>query len=68
MRKAEKMRRALMRTNTRLLLTSVVVFQALALALLALRPDNASLQPLVLLIAVYGYVSNKKKKKEEGEK
>lgn len=54
MRKAEKMRRALMRTNTRLLLTSVVVFQVLALALLALRPDNASLQPLILLLAVPG--------------
>ena len=54
MRKADKMRRALMRTNTRLLLTSVVVFQALALALLALRPDVTSLQPLILLLAVPG--------------
>ena len=52
MRKADKMRRALMRTNTRLLLTTVVVFQLLALALLALRPDNASLQPLILVAAV----------------
>ena len=45
-RKIEKMRRALMRSNTRLLLTAVVVFQALALGLLALRPGNESLQPL----------------------
>ena len=52
MRKADKMRRALMRTNTRLLLTTVVLFQLLALALLALRPDNASLQPLILVAAV----------------
>ena len=52
MHKADKMRRALMRTNTRLLLTTVVVFQLLALALLALRPDNASLQPLILVAAV----------------
>ena len=52
MRKADKMRQALMRSNTRLLLTTVVVFQLLALALLALRPDNASFQPLILLGAV----------------
>ena len=52
MRKADKMRQALMRTNTRLLLTTVLVFQLLALALLALRPDNASLQPLILVGAV----------------
>lgn len=51
-RKIEKMRRALMRSNTRLLLTAVVVFQALALGLLALRPGNESLQPLILAVAV----------------
>lgn len=51
-RKIEKMRRALMRSNTRLLLTAVVVFQALALGLLALRPGNESMQPLVLAVAV----------------
>jgi len=51
-RKIEKMRRALMRSNTRLLLTAVVVFQALALGLLALRPGNESMQPLILAIAV----------------
>ena len=52
MYKTDKMRQALMRTNTRLLLTTVVVFQLMALALLALRPDNASLQPLILVAAV----------------
>lgn len=51
-RKIEKMRRALMRSNTRLLLTAVVAFQALALGLLALRPGNESLQPLILAVAV----------------
>ena len=51
-RKIEKMRRALMRSNTRLLLTAVVVFQALAFGLLALRPGNESLQPLILAVAV----------------
>ena len=51
-RKIEKMRRALMRSNTRLLLTAVLVFQALALGLLALRPGAESLQPLILAIAV----------------
>lgn len=52
MRKAERMRRALMRVNTRLLLSSVVIFQILALGLLALRPDNESAQSLILLFAV----------------
>ncbi len=52
MRRAEQMRRALMRVNTRLLLTSVVIFQVLALGLLALRPDNETLQPLVMLAAI----------------
>lgn len=51
-RKIEKMRRALMRSNTRLLLTAVVIFQALALVLLALRPGSESIQPWVLAAAV----------------
>jgi len=51
-RKIEKMRRNLMRSNTRLLLTAVVVFQLLAFLLLAVRPGNESLQPLVLAAAV----------------
>ena len=37
-KKVEKMRRALLRSNTRLLLTAVVLFQILALLLLALKP------------------------------
>lgn len=51
-RKIEKMRRALMRSNTRLLLTAVVVFQALAMLLLSLRPGNTSLQPLILAAVI----------------
>ena len=46
------MRRALMRTNTRLLLTTVVVFQILALGLLALRPDRVGYQSLIFLAAI----------------
>ena len=51
-RKIEKMRRALMRSNTRLLLTAVAVFQLLAMLLIALKPETASLQPLVLAAAL----------------
>lgn len=51
MRKIEKMRRALMRSNTRLLLTAVVLFQFLAMLLIALKPES-SLQPLVLALAI----------------
>ena len=51
-RKIEKMRRNLMRSNTRLLLTSVVVFQLLAFLLLAVKPGNESMQTLILAAAV----------------
>ena len=51
-KKVEKMRKALMRSNTRLLLTAVVIFQALAMLLIALKPETASLQPLVLAAAI----------------
>ena len=51
-KKVEKMRRALMRSNTRLLLTAVVIFQALAMLLIALKPETASLQPLILAAAI----------------
>ena len=51
-RKVEKMRKALMRSNTRLLLTAVVIFQALAMLLIALKPETASLQPLILAAAI----------------
>ena len=51
-RKIEKMRRNLMRSNTRLLLTSVVVFQLLAFLLLTVKPGNESMQTLILAAAV----------------
>ena len=51
-KKVEKMRRALMRSNTRLLLTAVVIFQALAMLLIALKPETASLQPLIFAVAI----------------
>ena len=51
-KKVEKMRKALMRSNTRLLLTAVVIFQALAMLLIALKPETASLQPLILAAAI----------------
>ena len=50
-RKVEKMRKALMRSNTRMLLTAVVIFQFLALLLIALKPE-AGMQPLILAAAV----------------
>ena len=51
-RKIEKMRRALMRSNTRLLLTAVLIFQALAMLLLVLKPEEKSMQPLILAAAI----------------
>ena len=51
-KKVEKMRRALMRSNTRLLLTAVVIFQALAMLLIALKPETASLQPLIFAAVI----------------
>ena len=51
-KKVEKMRKALMRSNTRLLLTAVVIFQALAMLLIALKPETASLQPLIFAAAI----------------
>ena len=51
-KKVEKMRRALMRSNTRLLLTAVVIFQALAMLLIALKPETASLQQLIFAVAI----------------
>lgn len=50
--KIERMRRALMRSNTRLLLTAVAAFQLLAMLLVALRPVEGSLQPLILTVAI----------------
>ena len=51
-KKVERMRRALMRSNTRLLLSAVAIFQALALALAAFRGDAVSTQALILAAAV----------------
>ncbi len=51
-RRIEKMRRALMRSNTRLLLTAVVIFEALAMLLIALKPETAGMQPLILAAAL----------------
>lgn len=51
-RKIDKMRKNLMRSNTRLLLTAVLLFQFLAMLLLSLRPGNESLLPLILCAAI----------------
>ena len=51
-RKIEKMKKALMRSNTRLLLTAVVIFEVLAMLLIALKPETESIQPLVLAAAL----------------
>lgn len=51
-KKVERMRRALMRSNTRLLLSAVAIFQALALALVAFRGNAVSTQALILAAAV----------------
>lgn len=50
--KVEKMRRALMRSNTRLLLLGVLVFQLLAMALVAFKDETVSVQALVLAAAL----------------
>ena len=52
LRKVEKMRRALMRSNTRLLLSGVLVFQLLAMALVAFKDETVSVQALVLAAAL----------------
>ena len=51
-KKIDKMRKALMRSNTRLLLTAVVMFQILSMLLIALRPDMNSSLPLILAAAM----------------
>ncbi len=50
--KVEKMRRALMRSNTRLLLSGVLLFQLLAMALVAFKDETVSVQALVLAAAL----------------
>ena len=50
--RVEKMRKALMRSNTRLLLSGVMCFQFLAMALVAFRGETVSTQALVLAAAL----------------
>ena len=52
MTRTEKMRRALMRSNTRLLLSCVMVFQFLSMALLAFRSGSFDLQAAALAVAM----------------
>ena len=51
-RRVEKMRRALMRVNTRLLLSAVMLLQFAAFALAAFRGESVSVQTLVFAAAV----------------
>ncbi|MBR1820829.1 MAG: FtsW/RodA/SpoVE family cell cycle protein [Clostridia bacterium] len=46
------MKRALMRSNTRLLLSAVMLFQALAMLLIAFQKETVNLQALVLAVAL----------------
>ena len=50
--RTDKMKRALMRSNTRLLLTAVMIFQALAMGLIALQSGGINRQALVLAAAL----------------
>ena len=52
--KVEKMKRALMRSNTRLLLSAVMLFQALAMLLIAFQKETVNLQALALAVALPG--------------
>ena len=51
-KKVERMRRALMRSNTRLLLTAVCLFQALSMLLISLQGGGVSVQALILAAAL----------------
>ena len=50
--RVDKMKRALMRSNTRLLLSAVMLFQALAMLLIAFQKETVNLQALVLAVAL----------------
>lgn len=52
MSKTDKMRKALMRANTRLLLTAVMIFQFLAMLLVAFKGETISMQALILAAAL----------------
>ena len=47
-----RMKKALRRSNTRLLLTAVMIFQAAAMLLVALQGGQISLQPLIMAAAI----------------
>ena len=51
-KKVERMRKALMRSNTRLLLTAVCLFQALSMLLISLQGGAISVQALILAAAL----------------
>lgn len=50
--RVEKMKRALMRSNTKLLLSAVMLFQALAMLLIAFQKEAVNLQALALAAAL----------------
>lgn len=50
--KVEKMRKALMRSNTRLLLTAVMLFQLLTMGVIALKGGEVSRQALTLAVVL----------------
>lgn len=50
--KLDRMKRALMRSNTKLLLSAVMLFQALAMLLIAFQKGTVNLQALVLAVAL----------------
>ena len=50
--KTEKMRRALMKSNTRRLLSAVALLEFLAMLLVALQPGEGTLQPWILTVAI----------------
>ena len=51
---AAALRKNLLRSNTRLLLSSVMLLQFLCMLLVALRPDTINTQALILAVALPG--------------
>ena len=50
--RTDAMKRALMRSNTRLLLTAVMLFQFAAMALIAFQSGTVNRQALILAVAL----------------
>ena len=50
--KVDKMKRALMRSNTRLLLSAVMIFQVIAMLVIAFQSGTVNLQALILAVAL----------------